>query len=147
MNCVADQVQVQNSGSQLGSGPLQLITAKLLHRFSKLELLQTDHGLKTGWLSLLQGKATAVHNFTTQRWKSTETSTAESLKDIRLQSLQPEADLNIDMSELDVFIDNMKSWQQIDRSMKTKLSGWIIELPANDLPGEIAPLSESTEHE
>lgn len=142
----ANLPQAKHLWKQLGNDPIQLITAKIQRRLSKLDASGMADGPHSDWIDAIQERIITAHDFTVAKWKSVESRTERGLIDTAIRSLQPEVNLDIKLPELDAFIVEIKARTHVNRPKYFKPSWSTPAFAGSKLPGIAAALSDSMEH-
>ncbi|EUC50241.1 hypothetical protein COCMIDRAFT_82742 [Bipolaris oryzae ATCC 44560] len=102
----------QRNWKGLGSEPIHAISAKLMRRLRKFKTLKQSEYLKTSWVNHVEMGILNAHRFINQHWLGLVKNTEGNIDTSIIASLQPEADLDMNLLGLDAFLSQITSRKQ-----------------------------------
>ncbi|KAJ5059156.1 hypothetical protein J3E72DRAFT_230989 [Bipolaris maydis] len=102
----------QRNWKSLGSEPIHAVSAKLMRRLRKFKALKHSEYLGTSWVNHIETGILNAHRFINQHWLGLVKNTEGNIDTSVIASLQPEADLDMNLSGLDAFLSQITSRKQ-----------------------------------
>ncbi|XP_014555371.1 hypothetical protein COCVIDRAFT_27710 [Bipolaris victoriae FI3] len=102
----------QRNWKILGSEPIHVISAKLMRRLRKFKALEQSDYLETSLVSYVETGIFNAHRLINQHWLGLVKNTEGNIDTSVIASLQPEADLDMNLSGLDAFLSQIISRKQ-----------------------------------
>jgi hypothetical protein len=102
----------------LGSETVHIISAKLTRRLRKFELLKQTEYLQSGWTQQIQSSIDSANSFIKQHWQELVDNTQADIDTTTVRNLQPDTDLDMNLSGLDAFLSQVASRQR-DTTLST----------------------------
>ncbi|RYO29176.1 hypothetical protein AA0111_g6158 [Alternaria arborescens] len=96
----------------MGSETIQLVLAKLTRRLRKFELLKQTEYLQPGWMLHIQDRMNGGHTLIEENWKAQIGNPQGNINFSAIAKLKPKADVDIELSGLDVFLSSIKARQR-----------------------------------
>lgn len=130
-------LQARADWNSLGSETLHNISAKLIRRIRKFELLKQSDCLRSYWTESTKQYLLDAHTVITQQWKGLSHSTAYNIDTTAVTGIHPDKDLDLKLPALDTFLSRMRARQHERSSSTFRPSSVFPSFPAAYLPEDV----------
>jgi hypothetical protein len=120
--------------AELGSENLHFISAKILRRSRKLDILGQSDCLKPAWMDSISNELVSAHAIMNNNWDNIMNSKRADIDLSVLEGSKPEKSLDIQLKDLDAFVSNAVSRKPSLSSSEFKPTGHYTQFPAHTLP-------------
>ncbi|KAF2131741.1 hypothetical protein P153DRAFT_336326 [Dothidotthia symphoricarpi CBS 119687] len=126
----------------LDSDVIYTVSAKLTRRLRKFEALQQFESLQPHWALSVHLALIAAHSFIHEKWNAAVESTEANIDFTFLENLQPEADLDIKLPDLNAFVSGMAARRRSAANPGFKPASEFPDLLPNAIPDGISASSD-----
>ncbi|KAF9695776.1 hypothetical protein EKO04_006190 [Ascochyta lentis] len=104
-------VYSRNHWATFGSDHMHILNAKIVRRLRKLEALSQLQCLEPSWIHDIRALVVDSFTFMNEKWEAQTNSTHANLQIESFRSLQPESSLDMNLPELDTFLNSVHTRQ------------------------------------
>ncbi|KAF2007622.1 hypothetical protein P154DRAFT_593169 [Amniculicola lignicola CBS 123094] len=126
----------------LGTEILHATSAKLSRRIKKLETLSQNMHPPPDWMDPVCKTLFSTHDLISKKWKRILNGTPLHVDAAELEKLRPENDLNVELPELDRFVDEMGAREKVADGSKFQPTVGYRQFSAYELPSSFAAYGE-----